>query len=79
MVKAVDRIKEVAESTGERHRQKLLTLASTGRHIVVSFPDDLTDQELLDFLGYLTHEFRAQLPQMVGGLVISRAQAIVDA
>lgn len=52
---------EVGQLSNENHRQKLLTLASTHRHIVLSYPANLTDSELLEFIGYLTHEFRSQL------------------
>lgn len=49
----------------EGHRQKLLTLATSERHVILSYPADMTDNELLDFIGYLTHEFKAQLPPLV--------------
>lgn len=49
----------------EGHRQKLLTLDTSKRHIILSYPADLTDAELLDFLGYLTHEFKSQLPPLI--------------
>lgn len=61
------KIKQAAAGFGnESHRQKLLTLASTERHIIMSYPQDMTDLELLDFLGYLTHQFRAELPPVTG-------------
>lgn len=53
---------EVAHLEDENHRQKLLTLASTNRHVILSYPADMSDGELLEFIGYLTHEFRRQLP-----------------
>lgn len=42
---------------------KLLTFASTGRQFAMSYPADLTDEELLDLLGFCTHQLRASLPQ----------------
>lgn len=53
----------------ENHRQKLLTLDSSKRHIILSYPQDLTDDELLEFIGYLTHEFRRQLPPRIAGIM----------
>lgn len=49
----------------ENHRQKLLKLATSERHVILSYPADMNDNELLDFIGYLTHEFKAQLPPLV--------------
>lgn len=48
---------------------KMLTLESTGRHILISFPPDLTNQELLDFISWLATGFRANLPpvERLGG------------
>lgn len=57
----------------ENHQAKLLTLASSGRHVIFSFPRDLTDDELLDYLGWLLHGFRAGLPQSSPGRVALKA------
>lgn len=65
----IEATKAIYEEQGrlanENHRQKLLTLATSQRHIILSYPADMTDNELLDFIGYLTHEFKAQLPPLV--------------
>lgn len=59
-----DKVKAAGIGLNEDHHQKQLQLASTQRHIILSYPRDLTDEELLDFLGYLTHQFRSELPPM---------------
>lgn len=65
----VEATKAIYEEQGrlanENHRQKLLTLATSERHIIISYPSDMTDNELLDFIGYLTHEFKAGLPPLI--------------
>lgn len=76
MSRLEDNVKSVAANLNEPHYQKLLTLASSGRHIIISYPRDMTDVELLDFLGWTTHELRQSLPPTSGILV---AKGRVDA
>lgn len=64
----VDTVKQMYEGVREEnHRQKLLTLSSSSRHIILSYPQDMTDGELLDFGAWLLGGFRAQLPPTLIG------------
>lgn len=72
-INAAEQMKAAAKALhNEEHRQKILTLASTRRHILISYPYDLTNEELLDFMGYLTHQFRAELPASTGIIAARR-------
>jgi hypothetical protein len=52
-----------AEPTAEEHRQVTVKIATTGRHVVISFPVDMTDSEALEFIGWLGSDLRQALAQ----------------
>lgn len=60
---------QVSAIQNEPQRQKLLTLASTGRHVLLSYPVDMTDDELLDFAAWLLTGFRTELPPTTDGRI----------
>lgn len=59
-VKAVEEREAEAQSV-EEHAQVNLTITSTGRHVVFSYPVDLTDGELLEWIGFLGNNLRQAL------------------
>lgn len=54
--------------------ERMVTISSTGRPVVVAYPQDVTDGELLEFVGWvgsrLLGELRAERLKK-GGLVIA--------
>lgn len=56
-------IKAASEPTAEAHRQVTVTISTTGRHVVVSFPVDLTDSEALEFVGWVGSGLRQALAE----------------
>lgn len=72
------KVKEAADGLNERHRQKLLTLASTHRHVIFSYPEDMTDEEVLDFAGWFLTGFRMGLPRADGIEVVHATLAEGD-
>jgi hypothetical protein len=54
-------IEAAAAEPPEAHSQTTVRISSTGRHVVMSFPTDMTDQELLEFIGWLGASFRLGL------------------
>jgi hypothetical protein len=62
---AADQITEAIAAGGaaEEHRQVTVTLSSTSRHVVISFPVDITDSELLEFTGWVGSSLRLGLAQ----------------
>lgn len=47
----------------EQLTQLTVTIASTGRHVVIAFPLDMTDGELLEVIGWAATNLRAALAQ----------------
>lgn len=61
----------------EKHAQLNVTISSTGRHVGISFPVDMTDGELLEFVGWCGTNLRLSLAQEraktpMGRLVVAR-------
>ncbi len=54
-------IAAAGEAPAEAHRKVTVTIASTGRHIVLSFPLDMTDSEALEFVGWVGSSLRQAL------------------
>jgi hypothetical protein len=52
-IKATDQ-----RAAAEEHQQLTVTISSTGRHVVVSFPVDISDAEMLEFTGWWTQTAR---------------------
>ena len=64
---AVDQIDQAiaaAEAPApEPLQQVTVTIASTGRHVVIAFPPDMTDAEALEFVGWVGTQLRIALAQ----------------
>lgn len=56
-------VKAASEAPAEAHRQVTVTIATTGRHVVVSFPVDMTDGEALEFVGWIGSGLRQALAE----------------
>lgn len=58
----------------EEHEQVTITIASTGRHVGLSFPIDMTDAELFEFVGWASTNWRnvllARKQQLAGGRIV---------
>ena len=61
-------LREKAQGLGEVHHQIAVTIPSTGHHFLLSYPDKMTDSEMVEMIGYITVVLRTQLRQ--SGLII---------
>lgn len=61
MVDPVGAAVAAAEEKVETHNQINLTISSTGRHVLLSHPVDMTDGELLELVGFLGSTLREAL------------------
>lgn len=70
-------LREKAQGLGETHHQIAVTIPSTKRHFILSYPDKMTDSEIVEIVGYLTVVLRTQLRQP--SLIIPRPSLMPDA
>jgi len=59
-----DALDEAIEGAAKRPvemEQVTVTIATTGRPVVIAFPSDMTDQELLEFMGWMGQGLRLKL------------------
>jgi hypothetical protein len=47
----------------EVHKQHTVTISSTGRHMVISRPQDMTEAELFECVGWMANNLRLALEQ----------------
>jgi hypothetical protein len=71
----IDQAIAVAEKTQVPMEQVNVTIATTGRPVQITFPVDMTDSELLEFVGWCGQNLRVHLFQRrqspaVGRLVL---------
>lgn len=59
----VDAAIEAAQPQPVRLRQLQVTIASTGRPFVLAIPEDISEAELFEIVGWLAHDLRIALGQ----------------
>lgn len=52
-----------AQPPAEVHQSVTVQISSTGRHVILSFPQDLTEAELFEFVGWASNQLRIGLAQ----------------
>lgn len=59
----IDEAIAATNAPSEIHEQTTVTISSTGRHVVISFPQDMTESELFEFVGWSANQLRVALAQ----------------
>jgi hypothetical protein len=57
----IDAAVEAVERPAQAMEQTTVTISSTGRPVVIAWPPDMTDGELLEFVGWLSTNLRLEL------------------